>query len=72
MKTVLKATASTQKDIQDMINTFFCSENYYLTDDLYLNNDSLSPVELKLTNKNYRVVIKANRYRFEGIIHDRH
>ena len=56
----LIATAPTREKMEQMINTYFFSTKYTLSDNLEI----LHPDK---TLKNYRVTEKKNRFRFEMI-----
>ena len=56
----LIASAKTKEQIEQMINTYFFSTKYTLSDKLEI----LHPDK---TLKNYRVTEKKNRFRFEEI-----
>ena len=56
----LIASAGSKEQLEAMINKYFYSENYIITDDMKIFN--------KLKNKysdSHKVVVKKNRWRFE-------
>lgn len=59
---ILLASAATLKDIERLINKYFYSDSYYLDDSFNITH-KLSGEVLK----NFRVVKRKNRYRFEGL-----
>lgn len=56
MKTKVVMSADNKCDLEKMINKYYCSENYYLDDNLGINNHCIA------YTGNFKVRIKKGRY----------
>lgn len=65
MKYKLIASAGTKEDLEKLINKFYCSENYTITEDNKLYNKNFNAEKLESINSNIRIVFNRKRWRFE-------
>lgn len=63
MKTVMRFSAGSKADLEKMINEYFCSENYVITDDNRVYNSKL---EKYLDD--YIIQEKKSRWSFGKIV----
>ena len=64
MKERKLATAGTKEDLEQLINKFYCSKNYKITEDNLLSNDLLSEEKLQRINNQVGVKKVKNRWIF--------
>ena len=64
MKERKLATAGTKEDLERLINEFYCSKNYKITEDSLLSNDLLSEEKLQRINNQVGVKKVKNRWIF--------
>ena len=65
MKTIMRFSTSSKADLEKMINEYFCSENYIITEDNRVYN--------RKTEKyldDYIIQVKKSRWSFRRIIEE--
>lgn len=65
IKYQLIASAGTKEELEKLINKFYCSENYEITEDNKLYNKNFNAKKLETINNNIRIVFNGKRWRFE-------
>lgn len=67
MKSKLLASAPTKENLEILINKFYLSKNYIITEDNKLYNSKFNEDRNKKINDGVRVRFYRNRWRFEMI-----
>lgn len=64
-KTGVIATASTKDALERLINKYFYSSGYTVTDDKKIYDSELSSDKLAKLNTAYSIVVKSGRWQFK-------